>query len=99
MTKRTPYEVLGLRSGASRAEVRRAFRRAVFRHHPDRAGAEEAARFNEVVEAYRELDTQPERPVVSAHRQPSWAPVEPLIGGVSAWPAAEPLIPWRRFGR
>ena len=54
-----PHEVLGLRPGASRAEVAAAFRRFALRNHPDRGG--DPARFQAGVEAYRRL-MRPERP-------------------------------------
>lgn len=53
----TPYETLGLRPGASRAEVRAAFRREAFRWHPDRNPGDAAAvaRFKAIVEAHEAL--------------------------------------------
>jgi len=48
-----PHEVLGVRPGASRAEVTEAFRRFALRHHPDRGG--DPTRFQEGVDAYRRL--------------------------------------------
>jgi hypothetical protein len=47
-----PYAVLGVTSGASDADVRRAYRRLVQRHHPDHnAGSSEAARRFALVQA------------------------------------------------
>ena len=48
-----PHEVLGVRPGASRADVTDAFRRFALRHHPDRGG--DPARFQAGVDAYRRL--------------------------------------------
>jgi molecular chaperone DnaJ len=54
---RDPYAVLGISRGAKEAEIRKAYRRLVLKHHPDRnpgdAGA--AARFREISEAYESL--------------------------------------------
>lgn len=46
--QRSPYDVLGLRPGAGRAEVNDAYRRLMKRHHPDRPGgnANRAAEIN-----------------------------------------------------
>lgn len=48
-----PHDVLGVRPGATRAEVDKAFRRYALRHHPDRGG--DAATFQAGVEAYHRL--------------------------------------------
>lgn len=54
---RDPYQVLGVASGATDAEVRAAYRRLVQLHHPDHNGgsAESARRFEEVQEAYAKV--------------------------------------------
>lgn len=53
-----PYSVLELQRGASAADIQRAWRHAVFRHHPDRGG--EPERFRQALAAY-ELLRDPER--------------------------------------
>jgi molecular chaperone DnaJ len=61
-TKRDYYEVLGVDRGASDEEIKRAFRRAAQRHHPDvdtSEGADE--RFKELNEAYRVLSDRQRR--------------------------------------
>lgn len=60
--KRDYYVILGVERGASGEEIRRAFRRAAQRHHPDvdkSDGAEE--RFKELNEAYRVLSDRQRR--------------------------------------
>lgn len=47
------FDVLGLKPGASRAEIKAAYRRAASEHHPDRGGDE--ARFKEIRAAYEAL--------------------------------------------
>ena len=60
--KRDYYEVLGVQRDASEEEIKRAFRRAAQRHHPDvdtTEGAED--RFKELNEAYRVLSDRQRR--------------------------------------
>jgi curved DNA-binding protein CbpA len=51
---RDPYQTLGVRAGASDADLRAAYRRLVQLHHPDHNGgsAESARRFEEIQAAY-----------------------------------------------
>ncbi len=69
------YRTLGLHPGASNAEIKTAFRRLALAHHPDRQGGSSvaAARFPQIVSAYKELLRTPERPEVI----PVEAPPEP----------------------
>ena len=60
--KRDYYEILGVPRDASDEEIKRAFRRAAQRHHPDidtSDGAEQ--RFKELNEAYRVLSDRQRR--------------------------------------
>lgn len=58
MTAKQAREVLGAGPLAGPAELRRAFREAAKRAHPDRKGGD-AERFRQVVEAYHILQTAP----------------------------------------
>jgi molecular chaperone DnaJ len=51
------YSVLGIKASATQEEIKRAYRKAVFRYHPDRnPGDNEAAgKFKEVLDAYEIL--------------------------------------------
>jgi molecular chaperone DnaJ len=53
MAKRDYYEVLGVGKDASADEIKKAFRGAAIKHHPDRGGDE--TKFKEVNEAYEVL--------------------------------------------
>ncbi len=57
MTKRDYYEVLGIPKNANDAEVKKAYRRAAQKHHPDRNIGDDSAveRFKEAKEAYEVL--------------------------------------------
>ena len=57
------YSLLGLKRGASAEEVKRAYRKAVFRYHPDRnPGDDEAAgKFKQVLDAYEVLSDNKKR--------------------------------------
>ena len=60
--KRDYYEILGIARDATDAEIKRAFRKLAFKHHPDHnhdEGAEE--RFKEVNEAYEALSNPDKR--------------------------------------
>ena len=52
------YQILGLKKGASDAEIKKAYRSLAMKHHPDRGGDE--AKFKEISVAYEFL-TNPEK--------------------------------------
>src|SRR5450432_4076194 len=61
--KRDYYEVLGLARDASGDDLRKAYRQAALKHHPDRnpGDCEAAARFKELSEAYQILSDDDKR--------------------------------------
>ncbi|HKE02165.1 MAG TPA: molecular chaperone DnaJ [Planctomycetota bacterium] len=63
MTERDYYEVLGVARGASPEEIKRAYRKLAFEHHPDRNPGDKAAeeKFKEAAEAYDVLSTPEKR--------------------------------------
>jgi len=63
MAKRDYYEVLGLSKGASKAELKKAYRQIAMKYHPDKnPGDQEAeAKFKEAAEAYSVLNDDQKR--------------------------------------
>jgi curved DNA-binding protein CbpA len=57
------YAVLGVKRGASQDEIKRAYRKAVFRYHPDRNPGDDAAagKFKQVLDAYEVLSDSSRR--------------------------------------
>lgn len=60
MSKRDYYEVLGVSKTASDDEIKKAFRKAAVKYHPDKEGGDEA-KFKEVNEAYEVLKDKQKR--------------------------------------
>ena len=86
------YHLLGIRSDATPAQIRSAYRRAARTHHPDlNPGDTDAAdRFKQVQEAYEVLSDPARR---AAYDRPAPSPSPPPWSGGSysaAWGAAKP---------
>jgi DnaJ-class molecular chaperone len=73
------YSLLGVKPAASADEIKRAYRRMVFRFHPDRnPGDDDAAgKFKEVIDAYAVLSDGLKRSTYDAIRHPAKAQEEP----------------------
>ncbi|MDD3487163.1 MAG: molecular chaperone DnaJ [Candidatus Moranbacteria bacterium] len=54
------YNILGVEKGATDEEIKKAYRKLAHKHHPDKAGGDEA-RFKEVNEAYQVLSDKEKR--------------------------------------
>ncbi|WP_310610224.1 DnaJ domain-containing protein [Limnohabitans sp.] len=64
------YAALGLKSDATLADIKRAFRQKASQFHPDRNTAEDApARFREVQEAYDVLSNEDKRKAYDDNRR------------------------------
>lgn len=59
-SKRDYYEVLGVSKGASQEEIKKAFKKAALKYHPDREGGDEQ-KFKEAGEAYEVLSDDQKR--------------------------------------
>lgn len=80
MSKRDYYEVLGVSRNASEAELKKAYRRAAQKHHPDRNpdNKEAEEQFKECKEAYEILTDSQKR---AAYDQFGHAGVDSSMGG------------------
>jgi molecular chaperone DnaJ len=80
MSKRDYYDVLGAEKAASDAELKKAFRRAAMKHHPDKNPGDKGAedKFKELNEAYEVLGNKKKR---AAYDQFGHAGVDPSMGG------------------
>lgn len=80
MAKRDYYEVLGVARNASEADVKKAYRRAAQKYHPDRNpdDADALAKFKEAKEAYEILSDAQKR---AAYDQFGHAGVDASMGG------------------
>jgi molecular chaperone DnaJ len=80
MSKRDYYEVLGVSKNASEADLKKAYRRAAQKHHPDRNpdNKESEGKFKECKEAYEVLSDTRKR---AAYDQFGHAGVDPSMGG------------------
>ncbi len=80
MAKRDYYEVLGVPKGASKEEIKKAYRKLAIQYHPDRnkGDQESEEKFKEASEAYEVLGDEKKR---QAYDQFGFAGVEGMGGG------------------
>jgi len=78
--KRDYYEVLGLQKGASKDDIKKAYRKLAIQHHPDKnqGNKESEEKFKEASEAYEILSDDQKR---AAYDQFGFAGVEGMGGG------------------
>lgn len=80
-TTKNYYEVLGVSRGASQEEIKKAFQKLAFAHHPDRNQGDPDAetKFKEINEAYQTLGDETKRTQYDSPRSDVWSTV---FGGV-----------------
>lgn len=68
------YSLLGIKRGSSAPEIKRAYRKMVFRYHPDRnpGDGEAAAKLNQVLEAYSILSDAEKRAIYDEATRPEF---------------------------
>jgi len=90
MAKRDYYEILGLAKNASDEEIKKSYRKAAMKYHPDRNQGEGAKKaeeqFKEAKEAYEMLSNPQKR---AAYDQHGHAGVDPNVGGFRPGQGAE----------
>lgn len=85
-TKRDFYEVLGLKKGATAAEIKSAYRKMALKFHPDRNKEKDAEeKFKEINEAYQVLSDDTKR---QTYDQFGHAAFDPAAGGAAGNPFA-----------
>jgi len=77
------YSLLGIKPAASAEEIKRAYRKMVFRFHPDRnpGDVEAAGKFTQVIDAYAVLSDGLQRSTYDAISHPAKAQEEPQEEG------------------
>lgn len=55
----TPYQILGVQETASDQDIKKAYKKLAFQHHPDKGG--DAKKFQEISEAYESIKTPEKR--------------------------------------
>ncbi|MDP2587761.1 MAG: molecular chaperone DnaJ [bacterium] len=77
------YNLLGVERSANEEEIKRAFRKAAHKHHPDKQGGD-AAKFKEINEAYQVLSNQEKRAQHDQCGRTFDGPGGPAAGGPGA---------------
>jgi curved DNA-binding protein CbpA len=105
MSLRNPYDVLGIGTGATGADITRAYRRLAREVHPDSRPGDPAAaaEFQAVSDAYGLL-SDPARRAAYDHQheaQPTWhrgSPGAPAAAGAALWPFPPAAVPGQAAG-
>lgn len=90
MAKRDYYEVLGIAKSASADEIKKAYRKAAVKHHPDKDGGDES-KFKEASEAYEVLKDASKRQRYDQFGHAG-------VGGSTGGPSGNPFEGFQGFG-
>ena len=63
----TPYQTLGVQETASDQDIKKAYKKLAFQHHPDKGG--DAKKFQEISEAYESIKTADKRQQLKMQQQ------------------------------
>lgn len=88
--KRDYYDVLGIKKDASADEIKKAFRKAAVKHHPDKEGGDET-KFKEASEAYEVLKDSTKRQRYDQFGHAG-------VGGNAGGPGGNPFEGFQGFG-
>jgi len=65
--KKNYYDILGVKEDASAEEIKKAFKKAAVKHHPDRGG--DKKKFQEMNEAYQVIGDEKKKAQYDAYRK------------------------------
>jgi DnaJ-class molecular chaperone len=73
---KNPYETLGVRTDASKEQIKKAYRKLAMEYHPDKGGDED--KFKEINEAYSALSDNPKNRTRKSRRGPAGFDFDPF---------------------
>ncbi len=77
--KKNYYDILGVKEDASQEEIKKAFKKAAVKHHPDRGG--DKAKFQDMNEAYQVIGDEKKKSQYDAYRKGGFS----WFGGGQWW--------------
>lgn len=83
--KKNYYDILGVKEDASAEEIKKAFKKAAVKHHPDKWG--DKKKFQEMNEAYQVIGDEKKKSQYDAYRKGgySWFDGQGWFGGFGGW--------------
>ena len=86
-TKRDFYDILGIKKGTSKEEIKKAYRKLALEYHPDRNKTAEATeKFKEINEAYEVLSDPKKKEAYDRHGHAAFDPRYGGFGGAAGSP-------------
>ncbi len=75
------YEVLGVKTSATKKEIRKAYKELVKKHHPDVSGYDSSKYFTQIIQAYEILSDEKRRAAYDAFHFAGFFGSSPLFCG------------------